>query len=376
MHKLILVALAGVLGMAAAAASLEITSPKEGATVPILTSDMKAYLAQPRAARVAQFADPAARKRIAKFKDRPVKTRLSWNCTEPGATGVVWSVKVRRAKDNAVVFTAKTRKSSIEIDNLEIARSYKWRVKGTPADGAQLRAEGTFNTEDAAPRLMHLSRVHNMRDLGGRVGLDGRRVRQGILYRSAGLNANARKSKSQGKMVPGKVTLTDASRAYAKHVLGIRTDLDLRTDHECFGMKGSPLGPDVKWVHISSSAYGGMGKDKGKKAFAKGFRVFLDEKNYPMVFHCIAGADRTGSLAFILGALLGVDEEELWRDWEVTGFQSANVKFSHKARFNKLVRVFEAFPGANIREKVEAYVKSVGFTDADIEKFRSIMLEP
>ena len=375
MHKLILAALWGAL-FAATAAPLEIVSPKEGATVPILTADMKAYLAQPRAARVAQFADPAARKRIAKFKDRPVKTLLSWNCTEPGATGVVWSVKVRRAKDNAVVFTAKTRKNSIEIDNLEIACSYKWRVKGTPSGGSQLRAEGTFNTEDVAPRLMHLSRVHNMRDFGGRVGLGGRRVRQGILYRSAGLNANARKSKSQGKMVPGKVTLTDASRAYAKGVLRIRTDLDLRTDHECFGMTGSPLGPEVKWVHISSSAYGGMGKDKGKKAFAKGFRVFLDEKNYPMVFHCIAGADRTGSLAFILGALLGVDEEELWRDWEVTAFQSSNIKFSHKARFNKLVKVFDAFPGANIHEKVEAYVKSLGFTDADIAKFRSIMLEP
>lgn len=375
MRKFILAALAGVL-FAATAAPLEIVSPQEGATVPILSTDMKTYLALPRAERVKKFADPAERKRIVKFGDRPQKTRLSWNCTEPGATGVVWSVKVRRAKDGAVVFTAKTRKNSIEIDNLEIACAYKWRVKGRVGSGPLLRAEGTFRTEDIAPRLMHLSRVHNMRDFGGRVGIGGRRVRQGILYRSAGLNANARKSKSQGKMVPGRVTLTDASRAYAKGVLGIRTDLDLRTDHECFGMTGSPLGPEVKWVHISSSSYGGMGKDKGKKAFAKGFRVFLDEKNYPMVFHCIAGADRTGSLAFILGALLGVDEEELWRDWEVTGFQSGNIGFNHRARFNKLVKVFDAFPGATIHERVAAYVKSVGFTDADIEKFRELMLEP
>jgi len=375
MRKFILAALAGVL-FAATAAPLEIVSPQEGATVPILSTDMKTYLALPRAERVKKFADPAERKRIVKFGDRPQKTRLSWNCTEPGATGVVWSVKVRRAKDGAVVFTAKTRKNSIEIDNLEIAGAYKWRVKGKVGNGPLLRAEGTFRTEDIAPRLMHLSRVRNMRDFGGRVGLGGRRVRQGILYRSAGLNANARKSKSKGKMVPGRVTLTDASRAYAKGVLGIRTDLDLRTDHECFGMTGSPLGPEVKWVHISSSSYGGMGKDKGKKAFAKGFRVFLDEKNYPMVFHCIAGADRTGSLAFILGALLGVDEEELWRDWEVTGFQSGNIGFNHRARFNKLVKVFDAFPGATIHERVAAYVKSVGFTDADIEKFRELMLEP
>ena len=37
--------------------------------------------------------------------------------------------------------------------------------------------------------------------------------------------------------------------------------------------------------------------------------------------------------------------------------------------------VFDAYPGANTREKVEAYVKELGFTDADIEKFRKIMFE-
>jgi len=375
MRKMILGALVGAL-FAVSAAPLEIISPKEGATVPILTADMKAYLAQPRAERVKQFADPAERKRIAKFGDCPQKTLLSWTCTVPVSTGTVWNVKVRRAKDGAVVFTAKTSKNSVEIDNLEIACDYKWRVKGVAGDGAPLRAGGTFRTEDMAPRLIHLSRVRNMRDLGGRVGLGGRRVRQGRVYRSAGLNTNARKSKSKGGMVPGKETLTDASRAYAKGRLGIRTDLDLRSDRECFGMTGSPLGPEVKWIQASSSAYGGMAKDSSKKAFAKEFRVFLDEKNYPIVFHCIAGADRTGSLAFILNGLLGVDEEELWRDWEVTAFQKEKVDFGHRTRFNKLVKVFDAFPGANIHEKIGAYVKSAGFTDADIEKFRALMLEP
>ena len=373
MRKMMLAALVGML-FAASAAPLEIVSPKEGATVPTLTAEMKAYLAQPRAERVKQFADPAERKRIAKFGDRPQKTLLSWTCTLPAATGTVWSVKVRRAKDGAVVFTGKTHKNSLEIDNLEIACDYKWRVKGTVGD-AQLRAEGTFRTEDLAPRLIHLSRVHNVRDLGGRVGLGGRRVRQGRVYRSAGLNANARKSKSQGKMVPGAVTMTDASRAYAKDVLGIRTDLDLRSDKECFGMTGSPLGPEVKWIKISSSAYSGMAKDSSKEAFAKAFRVFLDEKNYPIDFHCIAGADRTGSLAFVLGALLGVDEEELRRDWEATAFWNEDREFVHETRFDRLWAGFDDRPGATIRERVENWVLSLGFAPADLDAFRAILLE-
>ena len=139
MRKLMLAALVGVL-FAASAAPLEIVSPKEGAMVPTLTADMKAYLAQPRAERLKQFADPAERKRIAKFGDRPQKTLLAWTCTAPAATGTVWSVKVRRAKDGKVVFTEKTHKASLEIDNLEIACDYKWRVKGVAADGAAAAA--------------------------------------------------------------------------------------------------------------------------------------------------------------------------------------------------------------------------------------------
>ena len=32
-------------------------------------------------------------------------------------------------------------------------------------------------------------------------------------------------------------------------------------------------------------------------------------------------------------------------------------------------------PGANLHEKIENYVLALGFTKADIEKFRSMMLE-
>ena len=137
-------------------------------------------------------------------------------------------------------------------------------------------------------------------------------------------------------------------------------------------MKGSPVGDAVKWVHVSSSAYSDMASAEGKEAFAKVFRTFLDEKNYPIVFHCIAGADRTGSLAYILNALLGVGEDELEKDWEVTAFENKNIVHS---RIDALLAVFAKYPGATPMERVEAYVKELGFTDADIARFRAIMLE-
>jgi len=179
------------------------------------------------------------------------------------------------------------------------------------------------------------------------------------------------------KKIPGKTRVNDDNRDFMLNTLGIKSDIDLRSDGECYGMTGSPLGPTVTWFHISSTAYGGMQNDYGRGPFTKVFKVFLDEKNYPIDFHCIAGQDRTGSVAFILNALLGVEEEQLYLDWESTGFWNSNTWFTHAKLFNKLVEGFnKKYPeGKTINEKVELYVKSLGFTDADIAKFREIMLE-
>ena len=51
-----------------------------------------------------------------------------------------------------------------------------------------------------------------------------------------------------------------------------------------------------------------------------------------------------------------------------------NASDSMKPCFDKLRRMFDGYPGATTREKAEAYVKELGFTDADIARFSGIML--
>jgi hypothetical protein len=445
-------ALAGVVAsllvvpFAGVAAPLSVVSPREGAVVPTLSDGQKAYLQMPRKERVKYFADSGRRREMVKLGYYPKPVRLEW---KGGAPGAEYTVKVVRRPDGKQFFSYTGTNTYVDVDNLEIARTYGWTVSG----GGELSA--TFSTEATAPRLMRVPGVPNVRDLGGRIGLGGRRVRQGLVFRSAGLNDNARsvyftreelekagritpemleKEKkikahiakyrryqadpktfprshrgwrswskrhpgaSQAdyfarrikgdnedlaelfkvgkRRVPGKNRLDDATRSYLVDTLGIRSDIDLRSDRECYGMTGSPMGPRAKWFHYSSSAYGGMQEDGGKAAFKKVFAVFLDERNYPLDFHCIAGQDRTGAVAFILNGLLGVAEEELYLDWEVTGFWNPRTSFSHARRFDKLVDGFmKKVPGATLHEKIENYVLSLGFTKADIEKFRSIMLE-
>ena len=233
-------------------------------------------------------------------------------------------------------------------------------------------------------RWRHLPGVPNMRDLGGMKGMDGKTVRTGMIFRSGGFNNNAKYRLVDDEEKPGKKKrqyygrgkerLTAEAREFQVKNFGIKTDLDLRGDGECNEMTGSPLGPQVKWAHHPSSSYSGFHSETGRAATKKNFALFLDEKNYPIGFHCIAGADRTGSLAYLLEALLGVSDADLVLDWELTAFHNPNHKFAHEARYDQLVGGFAKYPGGTARERAEGYVKSLGFTDADIAKFRAIML--
>lgn len=538
-----------------AAAPLTLVSPQDGATMPTLSDGQKAYQLMPRAERVAYFACESGRKAMKALGYYPQPITLAWKDGEPGAT---YKVVVSRVPDGKVFFTYEGTNTAVAVDNLEIARTYEWKVTG----GGELTAK--FATEDLAPRLIRIPGVPNVRDLGGRLGRDGRRVKQGLVIRSAGLNDNARAvyytkeelaasglqakldaekvllkrqkvqwktwaddpktvkaivsplgrdwsiqfvdgqiqpvrqekdgnfrlaSAPTGKIVlsqtfeapeagvfladvtrtqpatisvngevvhdfagiaasrhrltskdsvialpvrkgrneiavaipdvggskrvwrmshasrsgiaqafssmlhnvqlrrdclekvwkgrlPGKNRLTEETLPYMLNELGIKSDIDLRSDGECYGMTGSPLGPTVTWFHYSSQAYGGMQSTEGKDAFRKVFRVFLDEKNYPIDFHCIAGQDRTGAVAFILNGLLGVKEEDLYLDWESTGYWNGSTSFNHKNLFDHLVSGFmKKVEGATLHEKIENYVLGLGFTKDDIEKFRAFMLE-
>lgn len=237
----------------------------------------------------------------------------------------------------------------------------------------------SFKTEDFAPRWMAIEgRVGNMRDLGGRKTVDGRRVKQGMIYRGQGLNDNSTTGEIRGRN-----RLTAADVEYMTGTLGIKTDLDQRSPGEVADMTASPLGPSVKWIHNSSSCYAGIFLEDGKKAMAKNFRVFCDPANYPIYFHCIGGADRAGSLAYTLNGILGVERHLLNTDWESTFYPTLpEMRSDYKDHtfwcgewhFDD---GFAKYGDANTswNKRIELYLLDCGVTMEEIEKFRSIMLE-
>ena len=352
--------------------ALEATVPEPGETVPLMNRFCADWLGKPAAARRADLENADFRHEMFEAGSLPRPVRIAWLGGDGDSRLVV-----ARASDGKVVVDAKVLGNDFVVENLEANCEYKWTCRSRG-----LETSSAFRTADAFPRMLHWAGVRNVRDVGGRKGLGGRRVRQGLVYRSAAFEdcVESEIVNASGKVVDyaypiGKRTIRPEGVEAATKRCGVRTDLDLRAAGECEGLAGSALGNGVKRVHAPFVAYEGLVGEEGRKAFKKAFAVFLDESNYPVVFHGIAGADRTGTLAFVLNALLGVDEEELVRDWEVSAFSSRMPNFTHGRRFGKLVQALGGYPGATVREKAEAFALDCGFSKSDIEKFRRIMIE-
>lgn len=395
-------------------AALELMSPIGGASVSLLPDAQRQLMSLPTLAErlsllnKEQPSGKALHDACSWRRSRALE--FKWLATE-GETGP-WKIEIGKSPDLSDARTwyfsdkkadaatgreeGESKTSAGEVShkikraNLEIARTYYWRVtsRGRCGFGCGPRHQckesrrvvcseiASFHTEDLAPRWIEVEgRVSNIRDLGGRHTDDGRRVKQGMAYRGQGLNNNSETGEE-----PGRNRLMVEDLKYLKDTLGIRTDLDLRGIGETAGMKVSPLGSDIKFIQRSTMCYAGIFSDKGKKVMAENFREFCRSENYPIYFHCIGGADRTGSLAYVLNGILGVDRRELETDWESTFYP--NIPDSNpdpnywcrESHFNDGFSKYGA-EGDCWRRRIELYLLDCGVTEDEIEAFRLIMLE-
>lgn len=109
-------------------------------------------------------------------------------------------------------------------------------------------------------------------------------------------------------------------------------------------------------------------------------RLFCKRENYPVYMHCIGGADRTGSLAYVLLGVLGVDRHDLEVDWESTFYpkipDSCNEPdyWCRESHFNDGFAKYGSEDDSWGR-RIELYLMDCGVTEAEIAAFRTIMLE-
>jgi len=352
-----------------ALADIALVAPPEGAVLPVLSESGKASLGLASAKN--------ARGRRAEAKGVVAENVFSWTGVEGASTLVV-----RRKPDGRECVRMTAADGRATVVNLEVATDFEWRVTcGTNA--SPWRA---FSTEPFTPRVVYVpakgltdkafkKKSLNMRDLGGRVGIGGRRIRQGLVYRSCAFNDGACKDGS-----PARLWIGESEIHYLTNALGVRTDLDLRNANETRGMSASPLGPNVRWVNVTGVRYGGALSESGRAKFRQQFAVFLDRANYPIDIHCKDGRSRTGTLVFELLGLLGASPVELNRDWLMRPFDEASVTPAGDPKAETFLGWYaamaRAYPDAKtLADMAVAYAHDAGVTDAEIAAFREMMLE-
>lgn len=227
--------------------------------------------------------------------------------------------------------------------------------------GREYTCEGLTFTPTGRVRMLFLPSLRNVRDLGGWKSktYSGKRTVYGRLYRGGEMNTWRK--------------LSSADSLEMRQNLGIDCDLDMRTASEASDISSSPLGQGSSYRRKASPEYS---KALSNATQCENFLWILRrlEEGRNVYFHCAKGADRTGTLAFLMEGLLGVSESDLAKDYELTSF--FDLRKRSDAAYRDMVKLLKTtFPGSSLCESCEKYFLAFGATIEDISSFRAIMLE-
>ena len=244
--------------------------------------------------------------------------------------------------------------------------------------------------ETLPQQFLPTEQVFNLRDIGGLDAADGKKVRTGQVFRSDNFGQ-----------------ATEADIDYIVNELGVRHVIDLRRPAELDVTGRFPAidgvdfhhfellhiawesvemevyndSPEERIVQFLTHRYSGM-MESGYKSIRDSLDVIaLGE---PVIFHCMAGKDRTGIVAAVLLSLLGVDDEDIAADYELSNVGIARWREWRDANIGKpTVDRGLTTPAEAMRRTIaemnarfgslDSYARAIGFTGRD--RLRELLLE-
>ena len=259
----------------------------------------------------------------------------------------------------------KTNDYSVSLTNLEIGTTYYWRVSNDEVSSEI----SSFTTLDNGIRNIYIDGVTNARDIGGyTVNNNQYRIKQGLIYRTGRLNVSWQNEKEY--------QVSEKGIKILKEDLSIRSEIDLRRagDGETSHIQNSVLGTDINYFDCRMD-YGSENFLFAHKGGVKAmFLALTDLSNLPALFHCDIGTDRTGACAFILGALLGKSEKDLYLDYLFSNF--GNIGDSRNIdSINEKISDLYNYEGESLQEKSMNYLVDIGIRRNRLENFINYCLE-
>ena len=295
----------------------------------------------------------------------------------------------------------KTNDTKAYLKNLLVNQKYYYKVT---ADGKDSQV-ASFTTGDY-PRWIDARPMFNVRDMGGYMTSSGQRIKQGLVYRGGEItpavgwksgaqysgDIGGRYTDGNGRMQDGHITSqTDASKKVFREDMGMVNglEIDLRSSGERnnYNACGFANSGDISYSLISISSYDN-GMKNNKTQIKQVFEAFAKADQHPVYYHCYGGADRTGVVGFMLGAVLGMSYTDLVIDFELTSY-SSNPSRNYRSHlrsgpYNYWPRMVDYLKNTlhwssskTIKESMESFlVNDCKISQSTIDTIRNIMLEP
>ena len=156
-----------------------------------------------------------------------------------------------------MIFKAEKGSKKVFIHSLKNDTEYFWRIGYTDEKGKiQYSPVSFFRTEEAFPRWIHIEGASNVRDIGGKLTIYGKKIRQGLLYRGCALNKC--------------ISVPRKGLDFLTGNLKIKSDLDIRSNDG----EGGRVFPrkKVRYFNIPLRAYGNIFSAEQLTNYAKAYR--------------------------------------------------------------------------------------------------------
>ena len=303
----------------------------------------------------------------------PAKVVLSAPCSVAATLTVTEDGgKVDASPDVVKSVAASTQ--TIDVYNLIPNRSYSWVL--TNASTHEVIEQGQFTTTGHV-RMLKIDGIFNVRDMGGWIGLGGNPIKYGKIIRGSRLNVNSSTEK-----------IITAEGIEELRRIGVKAELDMRDQSnapmEGGGARHSYLGTDIPIVNVDGAYNSRIATFADAPQSIQGIKQMIAwfKEDRPVYLHCSVGADRTGTVAYLVGALCGMSEDALAREFELTSFSGDSVdneadrgtwevlvrqrtgvgrldecSSPESYRFSDMVAKIKTFPGGTYQRKVYNHLR-------------------
>lgn len=201
----------------------------------------------------------------------------------------------------------------------------------------------------------------NTRDLGG-WACDGGKVKYGMLVRGGepnevdkGLMVNQVGIRTELQLLP---------KSEAKHTYSV-WGIDFYANPEEASYVAYSLSPKSLWKFYLQVVFDSVSHDK------------------PVYFHCGIGADRTGTIAVMLEALLGVSQSDIDKDYELTNFCVVQPTYPRRRNvdmYKNYINQIKNVPlvgglSDTFANHAISFAVSLGFTAEEINAYRNACID-